>query len=483
MGHRCHTLRRRLTCPCAQARSPRPERVVTHCCDAGYDRRILRVQRCGAAARGLPGRLPAADPAPAEGITRRRGCRDVSEVGTPSPIDSRQPEVRRNPWRCIEGNSCEAGSSRRAALRLSERGARVAGGRCRPAPAGDAGIDRRRRDLVVDSSLPRATLRRPRKSGVAFQGRSWVMVVDLAACDGCGKCSAGVRQEPLHSRRSRVPPDLQDAGRAGNRAVLVSASLLPLRQPALCARSVRWARRSSGDDGIVLIDNERCIGCRFCMAACPFSVALVQLEPARQPAGSGGSRLLARVGLPATRRHRREVRLLRRHGERRDSYRTASARVRWSAIYFGDENEDAVTNSKGDTCGSRNCSATGPASATWRSSARSRACYYLPPTTGAIRRRASPARNPAFRREERRSDERHANGHPDPTRGGDAKRPDASSVERDLLATLEPLGSAGRLWIAALLAVCAAALIAWIYQLVTASASPTCVTTCRGAPT
>jgi len=40
-----------------------------------------------------------------------------------------------------------------------------------------------------------------------------------------------------------------------------------------------------------------------------------------------------------------------------------------------------------------------------------------------------------------------------------------TDVERDLLATLDPLSGRGRLWIASLLAVCATAFIAWIYQL------------------
>ena len=43
--------------------------------------------------------------------------------------------------------------------------------------------------------------------------------------------------------------------------------------------------------------------------------------------------------------------------------------------------------------------------------------------------------------------------------------PDATDLEQDLLATLEPLGRAGRVWIASLLTVCAMALVAWIYQL------------------
>jgi Ni/Fe-hydrogenase subunit HybB-like protein len=52
-----------------------------------------------------------------------------------------------------------------------------------------------------------------------------------------------------------------------------------------------------------------------------------------------------------------------------------------------------------------------------------------------------------------------------PFRASPPAKHTAPDVERDLLATLDPLGSRGRLWIASLLAVCAIAFIAWIYQL------------------
>jgi Fe-S-cluster-containing dehydrogenase component len=50
----------------------------------------------------------------------------------------------------------------------------------------------------------------------------------------------------------------------------VSGAVQPLRSPPCvraCPTQATFKRQS---DGIVLMDFHRCIGCRFCMAACPF---------------------------------------------------------------------------------------------------------------------------------------------------------------------------------------------------------------------
>jgi Fe-S-cluster-containing dehydrogenase component len=44
----------------------------------------------------------------------------------------------------------------------------------------------------------------------------------------------------------------------------------PLRKSALRAACPTQATFKRESDGIVLMDFHRCIGCRFCMAACPF---------------------------------------------------------------------------------------------------------------------------------------------------------------------------------------------------------------------
>ena len=66
------------------------------------------------------------------------------------------------------------------------------------------------------------------------------------------------------------------------------------------------------EDGLVMQDPQRCIGCRFCMVACPYGVRVVQLGQARPAHG-----LRHRHGRAAARRDHGEVHVLRAPARRR----------------------------------------------------------------------------------------------------------------------------------------------------------------------
>ena len=179
--------------------------------------------------------------------------------------------------------------------------------------------------------------------------KKFVMVIDLAKCDGCKTCTAACQN--MHF----TEPDrewikvfkMKDA-----------ETLAPYYFPKpcfhcdnppctkVCPVNATFKRQ----DGIVLIDNERCIGCRCCMAACPYSTRFFNWA-------HPGAKQIAAVG---NKQYSPEQSVPRRMGTvekcdfcpdmiRQGKMPACVNSCPMNAIYFGDQNEDAVTSSSGTT--------------------------------------------------------------------------------------------------------------------------------------
>jgi molybdopterin-containing oxidoreductase family iron-sulfur binding subunit len=107
--------------------------------------------------------------------------------------------------------------------------------------------------------------------------RRWAMVIDLRRCDGCS--SLGVPPQCTQNCNwARFVPDGQewiecyaitDSGVASAGSDYLVAPCMQC-QNAPCVNVCPVGASFHSPEGVVLIDQERCIGCRLCMAACPY---------------------------------------------------------------------------------------------------------------------------------------------------------------------------------------------------------------------
>ncbi len=107
--------------------------------------------------------------------------------------------------------------------------------------------------------------------------KQYAMVIDARRCYGVHACSVACKAEynvPLGETRSWV--EFIEKGTFPN----VSRNFLPrlcnhCSQPncvSVCPTGATWRRE---EDGIIVVDKDICIGCKYCLQACPYDMRFI----------------------------------------------------------------------------------------------------------------------------------------------------------------------------------------------------------------
>lgn len=177
--------------------------------------------------------------------------------------------------------------------------------------------------------------------------KQWVMVIDLAKCDGCRHCQEAC--QGFHY----IPPGQEWIKIYNNRDTEgVGSYWFP--RPCMqcenppCVKVCPVGASYKREDGIILIDQDRCIGCRFCIPSCPYSARYFNWGQIKPYPGELDKPYSIEYNYP----HRKGVAekcIFCPAKIKEGKLPVCVANCPMDALLFGDLNEDAVTNGSGVT--------------------------------------------------------------------------------------------------------------------------------------
>lgn len=102
-------------------------------------------------------------------------------------------------------------------------------------------------------------------------GVKWAMVIDLKKCVGCDTCTVSCKAE------NRTPPGISynvvmetlEGDFPNIHTINLPRPCMQCDRPS-CVQVCPTRATYKMENGIVAIDNDRCIGCRYCIVACPY---------------------------------------------------------------------------------------------------------------------------------------------------------------------------------------------------------------------
>ncbi len=160
--------------------------------------------------------------------------------------------------------SAERGQARPVSRRNLLKGAAAA---AVVAAVGTSGLGLMRTSGSSEGAPARSASKRP--------PRQWAMVIDLRKCDGCVSIDSPP-QCTQHCKEAHFVPDGQQwiqvfevEAEGGGKSFMPVPCMQCENAP--CEQVCPVGATYTNENGVVLIDHDRCIGCRFCIAACPFA--------------------------------------------------------------------------------------------------------------------------------------------------------------------------------------------------------------------
>ena len=173
-------------------------------------------------------------------------------------------------------------------------------------------------------------------------GRKFVMVVDLGRCRNAKKCiTACQKMHHVSEDKEWLKVKLLKDNEAGAPYWFPKLCMHCDNPP--CVKVCPVAATFKREDGLVLVDNDRCIGCKFCMVACPYSTRVFNWENPENPEVINTEFSSSETSLPHYHNTVEKCDFcpdMVRMGKLPDCVTSCPNGV----FYFGDENEDAVSN-------------------------------------------------------------------------------------------------------------------------------------------
>ena len=116
----------------------------------------------------------------------------------------------------------------------------------------------------------------------------WGMLINLVKCVGCYSCVVKCQQE--HFLPAGIFWNRVLMGETGNHPIAVK-QIYPVLcnhcKEAACVKACPTGATTRREDGIVGIDADKCVGCRYCLVSCPYQIRAYYSEEKEYYPGQG----------------------------------------------------------------------------------------------------------------------------------------------------------------------------------------------------